>query len=1190
MTDASTIPISDLLADLAKRGIALRVENGELKFRAAAGAMTDDLRHALKARRAELLAHLAPVEARPIPRLPDAPHYALSHAQRRLWLLAQMTPEASAAYNIPLHQLLEGPLDADRLERAIQRLVERHESLRTTFAMIDGEPRQIVHASRTIPLQRIDLSDDPDPLASARECGRRSALTAFDLETGPLLRAELVRLGPDRSGLDQSGRDQSRLDRHALLFTVHHIVADGVSINIFARELAACYAGDGEPLPLALQYRDFAAWQNELLETDAIRPHREYWLAKLGGERETLDLPTDFARPPVQTFAGGERTRVFAPELLAEIKSLARSRGATLFMFLVACVKVYLYRLTGQRDIIVGSPTAGRLHADLEDQVGFYLNTIALRDRVDPMLPFEALLESVTRTCREAIEHQVYPFDVLVEALNVARDTSRPPLFDAMVLLQNQDDSALRMEGLVARSLVEPSATSKVALAFNFAERPEGLLVAIEYNTDLFAAERIERMTGHFAALLRAIIADPSLPVGRLNILPADERALVLGSFQGPDVALSTRPTLIAEFRANVAAHPDHPAVSHGGRTWTYRQLDARANQAARVLAERAGVSAGDHVGLSIDSGLDFLATFLGCLKLRAGVVLIEPSFPAERQSFMLEDSRSRALVASEIPPGLSFPGVTLAGAERVALYDEASADPVGVDLAGADPRGTDSTRDAGWSGDPAGEPDDTVMVFYTSGSTGRPKGVPLSNRGILNEFAWFRDYFAFTAADVLPQKTIITFADSITEILLPVTVIPGGVVHLRPNFGIERDMDAYFEWIRSTGATILQFVPGVFDLFLERHDVHKLDKLRALNLSGSTVTHGYSDVPFRVYNLYGNSECTALTTCHDMTVVEPRRRVPVGKPLWNTTVYILDDQLSPCPLYVPGEIYIGGTMVSRGYIDRPDLTAERFLPSPFREGERLFRTGDFAQWLEDGSIDFLGRIDNQVKVHGVRVECGEVEQSLVACEGVKDAVVVSRRIDEDHELVAYVIASPGTAPTPRELREAMSRFLPDFMIPAHFVFLEDFPRTSSGKIARRELPAPRPEATARRVPFTPPRDDRERAMAAIWAEVLGRETVGVHDDFLDLGGHSLKATRMASRIRRELDASLNIVDIFRNPTVARLCAVLGERAAVLVPAQSAPPAHVAPAAPPAPPAPPAPTAQPALTPEERALLEEDDS
>ena len=644
----------------------------------------------------------------PITRIPDAPSYAVSSAQRRLWILHEID-KASAAYHVALHQRLDGPLDVDAMRAAMRALVDRHESLRTTFQVIDGEPRQAIHRTPATVLDTHDVSDAADPETAARALAR-SHSEPFDLEQGPLVRATLIRLAPER---------------HVLLFTMHHIVADGVSVNVIGRDLARFYdaartgAAEGLP-PLTIHYRDFAAWQNARLDAPAGEPDRDYWHAKLGGTLPVIDLIEDLPRPGVLTTSGREHVVEIPAHVTAALAALGQRRNASLFMVLLAALKTYLYRATGQTDVIIGSPSAGRVHADLDDQIGCFLNTLALRDQIDPGGSFERLLDQVRVTATEAFDHQEYPFERLVAELQLPRDPSRSPIFDVVMILQNDVENALAIEGVQARAFDEHNHTAKVDLSFNFKPNGAGLILGIEYNTDLFLDERIAAIASQFRALLRSIVQDPSVAIDALSLMSGPERQRILTAFNDTRVARSAGDSVIGLFEAHVVAQPDAAAVHHGERSLSYRGLDERSNQLARHFAEGASLGAGDLAIIAVPSGFDLVASLLAVLKLRAAAVLVEPSITPERLTALAAESRSRIVVSAD------------------ALDDARDA---------INARSTAPIDSSGRS------QDDDVLVFFTSGSTGIPKGVRLTNRGIVNELDWFARYFNVTAGDVLAAE-----------------------------------------------------------------------------------------------------------------------------------------------------------------------------------------------------------------------------------------------------------------------------------------------------------------------------------------------------------------------------------------------------------------------------------------------------
>jgi amino acid adenylation domain-containing protein len=1110
-------PLEEFLTALAARDIHLWVEAGtRLRYRGPKGALTPELGEELRQRKDAILALLAASAApEPIPRLPAAATYALSQAQWRLWVLMQMESSATA-YNVPLHLELTGPLDRAAFARAFDALVARHESLRTNFVTVDGEPRQTIHDSLALAIGYEDLSAEPEPIAAARARGRAHAGRPFDLERDPLIRVALLRLGAAH---------------HVVLLTLHHIVADGTSFGVLLREFAQLYAafvaGEPDPLPpLALHYRDFAAWQNARLQGAELAPHRRYWHAQLGGELPVLELPADFPRPPVQTFRGRERAFALDRARLDGLHALAQQHHATLFMVLTALVKVLLHRHTAQTDLIVGSPIAGRGHPDLEQQVGFYLNTLALRDRLDPAQSFASFLRAVRQTTKDAFDHQIYPFDFLVNELPLKRDLSRSPLFDVLVVLQNQDERGRPIAGLTLTLFVEPSETAKLDLTFYFKALDDRLQGAIEFNADLFAPDRIARLAAQFATLVDAVLAAPATPIARLALLPAAERTQLLETFNRTAAPVEPGRTVVDLIEAQVAQTPGAIALTGGGEALTFAGLNARANQLAARLRE-LGAGPGALVGVCLERSPELVIALLAVLKTGAAYVPLDPLFPRDRLAFMLEDAGVRVLVTEPaVAGGLAPPGVTLLSPaeERTALARRPAAD-----------------------GPTVARPDGTAYVIYTSGSTGRPKGVPVLHRGLTNFLHSMQREPGLTAADTLLAVTTISFDIAGLELWLP--LITGARIVLADR-ATAADGRALQAALQHAGATILQATPATWRLLLAAGwegtpGLRMFCGGEALpgDLAAELLRRGAE-----LWNLYGPTETTIWSTVHR---VQPADAAPgvvtIGRPIANTQCHVLDAALEPRPIGVPGELHLGGEGVARGYWRRPELTAERFVPDPFAAtpGARLYRTGDLARWRADGTLEYLGRLDHQVKVRGYRIELGEIEAALALHPAVRAAAAIVREDTPGDPLLAAYVVPRGAAPEPAELRAFLRERLPDYMVPVAWMTLAALPLTANGKVNRRALPAPGGTARVAGADYVAPRDATEAALGAIWAAVLGLPQVGVTASFFELGGHSLKAMQVLARVRAELGVELAMIELFREPTIAALATVLRARVPV---------------------------------------------
>jgi amino acid adenylation domain-containing protein len=1067
---------------------------------------------------AELAVSLDTVRRRrhePIPRTPDAPDHALSHAQVRLWVLAQLEG-ALTAYNMPASVLLEGAVDRGAMEQALHLLVRRHESLRTTFGLVDGRPRQRVHAAPLGGVEFVDVSTGRDPLARARELARAHAARPFDLERGPLLRVTLVRLAPDR---------------HALLFNMHHIVSDdwsmGVLVNEFVRLHDRLAAGEEPGLPaLRMQYRDYAAWQNALLAGDGMAGHRTYWNERFRGEVPVLQLPTDHPRPAVKTYAGRTRTFSVAAEITRGLHELARREHATLFMVLTAAVDVLLARLSGQRDLVIGTPIAGRNHPDLEDQIGFYINTLPLRTEVDPDATFATLLAAVKRTTTEAYEHQAYPFDRLVDDLALARDVTRTPLFDVVVVMQNVDPYALALDGVTVKPFIEDFGGSKFDLQFNFEERDGVLRGSIVFNTDLFADDRVARMIAQLTMLLESITGDPRCAVGRLALLPAEEWRRVVEEFQGPLVRAERGATLVSWFEGQVRRSPGAVAVGCEGERLTYAELNGRANRLAARL-RRLGVGPEERVGMYFERSLELVVAIVGILKAGGAYVPFDPVYPAERIAFMVADAQPRVLLTQAgheaFCRGLlaGSPGTVLQTVEDATLAGESPEDPA----AGV-------------------QPDHAAYIIYTSGSTGQPKGCIVPHHQVVRLFTATQAWYRFGSSEVWTLFHSYAFDFSVWE--LWGALLYGGRLVVVPQ-ATSRSPEAFLELLETERVTVLNQTPSAFRQLMAadetrsgalalRYVIFGGEALDLASLAPWWERHG--DVQPQLVNMYGITETTVHVTYRPLSRADLTAGASlIGRPIPDLRLYVLDGALQPVPIGVVGEIHVGGAGVARGYLNRPELTAQRFVPDRFsgEPGALLYRSGDLARWRANGELEYLGRADHQVKIRGFRIELGEIEAALAAHPAVRSALVLLREDRSgDRRLAGYVVLRETGTLSVTELREHVRTRVPDYMVPAALAILERFPLTPNGKIDRRALPAPDALATTTAA-IEPPRDDLEATIARIWCEALGIERVGREDSFFDLGGHSLLVVQVHKRLREALARELSVVDLFKHATIRAL-------------------------------------------------------
>ncbi|NBC43821.1 amino acid adenylation domain-containing protein, partial [Corallococcus exiguus] len=1030
----------------------------------------------------------------------------LSFAQQRLWFLHQLEP-GSPLHHIPAAVRLTGELDVAALSGALGALVRRHEALRTTVDERDGVPVQRVLAHLDVTPRVEDLTDVPAARLEA-EMHRRlreEACRPFDLTHGPLLRALLLRTGERE---------------HVLLLVVHHLVADGWSLGVLVREVGALYAalreGRDATLPaLPVRYVDYTVWHREWLKGDVLESQLAWWRKQLAGAPQVLELLGDAPRPPVQSYRGAKRPVRLSAELTRAVRELAVREGVTPFMVLLAAFQAVLHRYSGQEDVCVGTPVAGRTHAELEGMVGVCINTLVLRTRVEGQKSFRDLLARVREVTLGAYAHQDVPFELLVQALQPARSRSHAPLFQAMLILQPASAVSPALPGVEARLEDVDTGTAQYDLTLSLHQVQGALEGTLEYSTDLFQASTAARLVSNLETLLTGAVAEPSRAVSQLPLLSEDERRRVLGEWNA-----TRRPYedagLAALLEAQAARTPDAVALVCGTERLTYRALHRRANAlASRLRAE--GVGPEVVVGLCVRRSVELVVGMLGILKAGGAYLPLDPNYPAERLAYMLEDSGARLLLTQA-----SLAGTLGADGVRPVLVDAPEA------LGEASEHGP---------GDGAG-PEHLAYVLYTSGSTGRPKGVQVVQRNVANFFAGMDERVPVGPRPVWLAVTSVSFDISVLELLWTLARGFQVVVH-----GDEVGAASVLAEVRQHAVTHLQGTPSLARaLLLEPGAEDVLGTLRCLMVGGEALPPALAAslarrLPRRLLNMYGPTETTVWSSTH--TVGAAESPVPIGRPLANTELYVLDAHLRPVPGGVAGELYIGGEGVVRGYRGRPELSAERFIPDPFsgRPGARLYRTGDLARWKADGTLEFLGRVDFQVKVRGFRIELGEVEAVLARHPGVQAAVVSAREeAPGDRRLVAYAVPRPGHTLDVGSLREHLRRGLPEYMVPSAFVVLAALPLTPNGKVDRKALPAPEGRGLEpRREAFVAPRTPTEERVAGLWARLLQVERVGLHDDFFELGGHSLLAARLVAAVRASFGVEVPLRDVFSAPTVAGL-------------------------------------------------------
>jgi amino acid adenylation domain-containing protein len=1059
----------------------------------------------------------------------------LSFAQQRLWFFDQWQP-ASPLYNIVVANRLSGALDLDLLERGLNEIVRRHAALRTTFPMVGQEPVQRVAAALSIALSVIDLSDLD---AAKREDVARAEMQAeaaqpFDLERGPLLRAVAIWLSPAE---------------HIFVLSMHHIISDGWSMEILTRELFTLYqsygAGAASPLAeLPVQYADFAAWQQRLLQGPALDEQLDYWRGKLAGAPTLLELPTDRPRPATQSFRGALASFALPRPISDALLTLTQQTGATPFMTLLAAWSTLLARYSGQSELIVGVPIANRTRAEIEPLIGCFVNTLALRIDLQDAPSFRELIQRVRDVALEAYVYQDLPFERLVTALHPERNLSHNPLFQVMFAFQNSDFTSFRLPQLTVSPIQLDPQTAMFDLTLDVIDTGDGLRATLEYSTDLFDAATIERLIANFQQLLASIVATPDASVARLPLLAEAETAALLSARDGEAVSYPHDRCIHTLFEAQAARTPDAIALALGQRQVSYAELNRRANQLAHALITR-GVGPERMVGIAVERSIEMVVGLLGILKAGGAYVPIDPSYPQQRLSYILRDAGVQLLLTTRAVESrlADYAGATLyLDADWPAIAQQPATNP-----------------------ETAVRADNLMYVIYTSGSTGAPKGVMLQHRGASSHFHWMQQRFPLAQDDAVLQHTSFSFDVSVWEIFAPLLQ---GVRLVLAQPEDEKDPAYLARLIAEQRVTIVQLVPSLLRMLMEQREFARCDALRHVFCGGEAMP---LDLPEQFYagsaatliNMYGPTETTIDAAYWVCERGGSFANIPIGFPIGNAEAYVLDAEMQMTPIGVPGELYVGGHGVARGYLNRPALTAEKFVPNPFsaQPGARLYRSGDLVRWLADGTIEFLGRIDQQVKVRGFRIELGEIEAALLQHPAVHEAVVAAHAHGLDNRLTAYLTTSQtptkgglgAQSLVPGELRALLAQSLPEYMVPSAFVILDTLPLTPNGKIDRAALPAPELSAIESGTDYVAPRNGAETTLANLWAAVIGSAQVGIHDNFFALGGNSLLATRIVAQVRETLHVELPLRTLFEAPTVAELAQRIDQLAAEQPQAVSAP-------------------------------------
>jgi amino acid adenylation domain-containing protein/non-ribosomal peptide synthase protein (TIGR01720 family) len=1062
-------------------------------------------------------------------------YYPLSSPQKRLYVIQRMEPEA-VTYNIPHSNIIEGELDKEMLTAVFRKLIQRHESLRTSFAMVNNEPVQKIHQEAEFEIEYYDLqvtgasdrckrenegtrglaplpTEPAPPTPQPATTLISSFIHPFDLSQAPLLRVRLIK----------------EEKKYILMVDMHHIISDGTSMDILIKEFSALYSGK-ELSPIKLQHKDYSQWQNSENQGQAIKQQEKYWLKQFEDEIPVLDLPGDYPRPPVQSFEGSIIRFELTSRQTAALNSLAREQGVTLYMLLLAITNIFLAKISNREDIVIGTPIAARRHMDLEKIIGMFVNTLALRHAVPTDQAFKTFLKNVKEKTLKAFENQDYPFEDLVEKAGAERDMSRNPLFDVMFILQNMFDTrkttpAKEKADMKIKASPDEHQISKFDLTLSSSERGEKLYFSMQYCTRLFKEATILRFIDYFKQLVISVIAEPGKKIGEMEIIPREERERLLSEFNRPPVSYPENQTIHGLFARQVQRTPDHIATVGPCPEWlnesdsrrlslqvSYRQLEEKSTHLALRLKEK-GVEPESIVGIMVERSMDMLTGLLGIMKAGGAYLPIDPQYPAHRSKYMLEDSQVHLLLYQEnLKDRITFDAEDV---DYLALAESNDSPPQQAKPGKIHTKG------------------DLAYIIFTSGSTGKPKGVIVQHDSIVNTLAWRKTYYEFGPGDAVLQVPSFSFDSSVEDIFTP--LISGSKLVLIPPASMF-DLPYLKEVTARNRINHFLVVPGFYKTFLAEIP-GVLTGFKSVTVAGDNFTRELVEQHFdklpgvKLYNEYGpteNSVCAAVYQFHP-----DRTRVLIGVPINNVKCYILNKERGLSAVNTPGELYLSGTGLARGYLNRPALTADRFVENPFRPGEKMYRTGDMARWLPDGNIEFFGRIDYQVKIRGFRIELGEIESQLRRIPGIKEAVVIAREESPGERKLAAFIAAENTIDA-SVTRAYLLNVLPDYMVPSYFVQVEAIPLTPHGKVDRKSLPHPEEISMRDRTGYTPPASAPEKKLAEIWEKVLGKKRIGIYENYFSLGGDSIKSIQVISRMH-SAGYKLEMKDLFKYPVISEL-------------------------------------------------------
>ncbi|WP_143021615.1 non-ribosomal peptide synthetase, partial [Paenibacillus sp. OK060] len=1029
-----------------------------------------------------------------IPRAKEAAWYPVSFAQRRMMILNEMEG-IHTTYNMPMALQLEGNVDVVKMGEVFRGLIERHEAFRTTFRYEEGEPVQTIHPEAHFEIEYL-TGDQLEVVFSG-------FVRPFNLAIAPLLRVGVM---------------QEASGKQLLLIDMHHIISDGVSMNLLAEEFDRLY--NGEKLPaLKIQYKDYAVWQQDEAGSEHYQAQEAYWMERLSGDLPILELPTDYPRPQVQSFEGAAVSMQIDSELSRRINKLAVKHGATQYMVMLAALNVLLSKYTGQEDIIIGTSVAGRTHSDLSGVMGMFVNSLAMRNQPVGSKTFQEFLEEIKEESLAAFDNQDYPYEALVEKLNVRRDSSRNPIFDVMLNVQNIESSKAQKSGKHGTIIDSKKVNAKFDLKFEIGENDRRISVHVDYATKIYTENTINSLIKHFLKILEEVSDNDQVELCAIEILTDREKNKILYTFNQTNVDFPFEKTVHGFFEEQVKKTPDQIAVICSGEKLTYVELNRKANQLAAVLRNES-VLPDQVVGIMTERSMEMIIGILAILKAGGAYLPLDPYAPLERIQYMLEDSKAEILLVQNgaLVKG-NFNGKTIFLDTE---YEEKNVKDTQI----------------------TSKPNNLAYVIYTSGSTGKPKGVMIEHSSVINRINWMLNKYPLHSNDIILQKTPYTFDVSVWELFM--WFFNGNTLcFLAPD--AEKDPMKIIETVSSEKVSVIHFVPSMFNLFLEYLDSHKikglLSSLKYIFTSGEALSVytvekfndcSNGDFTATLHNLYGPTEATVDVSYYDCASTQSLQTIPIGKPIHNTQLYILNQYQQPVPIGVLGELYISGAGVARGYLNLPELTNERFLPNPFLSQGRMYKTGDLAKWMPNGDIEYAGRVDDQVKIRGYRIELGEIANTVRKINGILEVAIHTISHCGELKICAYVVAQKEM--NTQEIKNYLANHLPNYMVPSFFVYLNRLPLTANGKIDRKALPKPDLQIEEA---YRSPSSETEQTLAHIWSEILGVEGISATASFFDLGGHSLKAIRMVSAIRKELGVAVSLQELFQKPILEELAATI---------------------------------------------------